>query len=311
MEEPEFDLPNLNISTGAAVELDELQEGDDIFALFILGFLFCSQFGVLAWKKYHPTSFQSVTLIGLWIVPPVIGIIFGNYIYITVWALFIFANAIIYKKSQEKPLKPETPRTIYRWFAIIHKLTYLTGAVGYVIFLLGMFINGQTKILEVGLIIAFYGLYFGILNKDTVDELSSRMALNVGYIQKQGIPTKRLTSDICSICGGRVNEEDGVCKLECSHVYHDHCIRGWIIIGKKATCPYCKEKVETSSLTVNPWNKADIMYAQFLDFFRYLLVWQPLIIVLIEIISRMSGKYQTDPTVTAPIEIPEIPTISP
>jgi len=48
------------------------------------------------------------------------------------------------------------------------------GAAGYIIFLIGMFIEGQTKILEAGLIIAFYGLYFGILNKDTVDELSSR-----------------------------------------------------------------------------------------------------------------------------------------
>jgi RING finger protein 121 len=304
MDEVEYDLQDLNITTGAAVEINELGEGEDIFALFILGFLFFSQFGVLAWKKYYPKSFQSVTLIGLWIVPPIIGIIFGNYLYITVWALFILANFVIYRKSQEKPLKPETPRTIYRWFAIIHKLTYFTGAVGYAVFLLGMFINGQTKILEIGLILAFYGLYFGILNKDTVDELSARMALNVGYIQKQGIPTKRLTSDICSICGGHVDEEDGVCKLECSHVYHDHCIRGWIIIGKKATCPYCKEKVETSSLTVNPWNKADIMYAQFLDFFRYLLVWQPLIIILVEVISRMSGKYKDDPTASVSTEIP-------
>jgi len=37
-----------------------------------------------------------------------------------------------------------------------------------------MFISGQTKILEFGILLAFYGLYFGILNKDTVDELSSR-----------------------------------------------------------------------------------------------------------------------------------------
>ncbi|ORX51791.1 hypothetical protein BCR36DRAFT_411762 [Piromyces finnis] len=304
MEEVEYDLPNLDISTGTSVDMGELQEGDDIFALFILGFLFFSQFGVLAWKKYYPKSFQSVTLIGLWIVPPIIGFIFGNYLYLTVCALFVLANVVIYKKSQEKPLKPETPRTIYRWFAIIHKLTYITGAVGYFVFLLGMFINGQTKILEVGLTIAFYGLYFGILNKDTVDELSSRMALNVGYIQKQGIPMKRLTNDICSICGGYVDQENGSCKLECGHIYHDHCIRGWIIIGKKATCPYCKEKVETANLSVNPWNKADIMYAQFLDFFRYLLVWQPLIIILIEVISRMSGKYQDVNPVMESAEIP-------
>jgi len=301
MDEVEYDLPDLNITnTGTAFELNEfqVQEGEDLFALVILAFLFISQIGVLAWKKYHPKSFQSITLIGLWIVPPVIGIFFKNFLYVTIWSLFVCANVVIYRKSKEKPLKPETPRTIYRWFAIIHKLTYMGGAAGYLIFLIGMFIEGQTKILEAGLIIAFYGLYFGILNKDTVDELSSRMALNIGYIQKQGIPMKSLSSNICSICGGHVDLEDVSCKLDCGHVFHDHCIRGWIIIGKKATCPYCKEKVETSNLTVNPWNKADIMYSQFLDFFRYLLVWQPLIITVIEVITRMSGKYKDIPVAT-------------
>jgi len=299
MDEVEYDLPKLNLTTGTAFEIDEFQEGEDVFALLILAFLFLSQVAVLAWKRYHPKSFQFVTLIGLWIVPPVIGIIFKNFLYVFVWTVFVIANFIIYRKSQEKPLKPETPRTIYRWFAIIHKLTYMGGAAGYVIFLLGMFIEGQTKILETGLIIAFYGLYFGILNKDTVDELSSRMSLNIGYIQKQGIPTKNLSSNTCSICGGHVDLDDSSCKLDCGHMFHDHCIRGWIIIGKKATCPYCKEKVETSSLTVNPWNKADIMYSQFLDFFRYLLVWQPLIITVIEVITRMSGKYKDTPNQTA------------
>jgi len=290
MNELEYDIPELNITSGSAIDINEVREGDELFALLTLAFLFCSQFGVLAWKKYHPSSFQSVTLVGLWIVPPIVGIILKNFRYVTVCVLFVIANFFIYRKSQEKPLKPETPRTIYRWFAIVHKLTYFTGALGYGIFLFGMFISGQTKILEFGILLAFYGLYFGILNKDTVDELSSRMTLNVGYIQKQGIPTKNLTGNICSICGGHVDLEDSSCKLDCGHVYHEHCIRGWIIIGKKATCPYCKEKVETKELTQNPWNKADIMYSNFLDFFRYLLVWQPLIIIVLEVISRMTVK---------------------
>jgi len=40
------------------------------------------------------------------------------------------------------------------------------------------------------------------------------------------------------------------------------------------------------------------MYSQFLDFFRYLLVWQPLIITVIEVITRMSGKYKEVPGAT-------------
>jgi len=297
MDELEYDLPKLNITTGGVIDMNEFQEEDGLFSLLILTFLFCSQFGVLAWKKYHPSSFQTVTLIGLWIVPPVLGVFFKNFRYVVICIIFAIANFYIYRKSKERPIKPETPRTIYRWFTIVHKITYFIGALGYVIFLLGMFIAGQTKILEFGIYLAFYGLYFGILNKDTVDELSTVMASNIGYIQKQGIPTKALSNNICSICGGTVSSDDvsPSYKLECGHIYHEHCIRGWIIIGKKATCPYCKEKVETSELTSNAWNKADIMYSQFLDFFRYLLVWQPLIMIIIEVITRMSGRYQNIP----------------
>jgi hypothetical protein len=31
-------------------------------------------------------------------------------------------------------------------------------------------------------------------------------------------------------------------KIECGHYFHEFCIRGWVIIGKKNICPLCKEK---------------------------------------------------------------------
>ena len=32
-------------------------------------------------------------------------------------------------------------------------------------------------------------------------------------------------------------------ELECKHCYHENCIRGWAMVGKKDTCPMCNEKV--------------------------------------------------------------------
>ena len=32
-------------------------------------------------------------------------------------------------------------------------------------------------------------------------------------------------------------------SLGCGHSFHDFCVRGWTIVGKKETCPYCGEKV--------------------------------------------------------------------
>jgi len=35
--------------------------------------------------------------------------------------------------------------------------------------------------------------------------------------------------------------------------FHEFCIRGWCIVGKKQTCPYCKEKVDLKRLFPYPW----------------------------------------------------------
>jgi len=53
MNELEYDIPELNITSGSAIDINEVREGDELFALLTLAFLFCSQFGVLAWKKVN------------------------------------------------------------------------------------------------------------------------------------------------------------------------------------------------------------------------------------------------------------------
>jgi hypothetical protein len=35
--------------------------------------------------------------------------------------------------------------------------------------------------------------------------------------------------------------------------FHEFCIRGWCMIGKKQTCPYCKEKVDLKAMFRNPY----------------------------------------------------------
>lgn len=35
--------------------------------------------------------------------------------------------------------------------------------------------------------------------------------------------------------------------------FHEFCIRGWCIVGKKQTCPYCKEKVDLKRMFSNPY----------------------------------------------------------
>ena len=35
--------------------------------------------------------------------------------------------------------------------------------------------------------------------------------------------------------------------------FHEFCIRGWCIVGKKQTCPYCQEKVDLKKIFKNPY----------------------------------------------------------
>ena len=66
--------------------------------------------------------------------------------------------------------------------------------------------------------------------------------------------------------------------------FHEFCIRGWCMIGKKQTCPYCQEKVDLKRLFRNPWEKPHMLYGQLLDFVRYFVVWLPIILVSVQLI---------------------------
>lgn len=143
--------------------------------------------------------------------------------------------------------------------------------------------------MDCGLLFVFYGLYFGVLGRDISEICTERIAAHLGYYTQTGIPSKHLGKNVCAVCGNAllISENDvGVIentyKLSCDHVFHEFCIRGWCIIGKKQTCPYCKEKVDLKKLFCNPWERPHVLYGQLLDFLRYLIAWQPIIFVFVQ-----------------------------
>ena len=47
--------------------------------------------------------------------------------------------------------------------------------------------------------------------------------------------------DICSICYNTYNFNTKICKIiKCNHIYHEDCIKEWIIEYNKKTCPLCR-----------------------------------------------------------------------
>lgn len=132
--------------------------------------------------------------------------------------------------------------------------------------------------MDVGVLFVYYGVYFGVLGRDMSEICADKMAANIGvsstlpllsikvyfecrlqYYTPQGMPNRSLEQNVCAVCGNDLlvsEKETGVIentfKLSCHHVFHEFCIRGWCIIGKKQTCPYCKEKVDLKRLFSNP-----------------------------------------------------------
>ena len=138
-------------------------------------------------------------------------------------------------------------------------------------------------------------MYFGTLSRDFVDRLSDKMATTMGYYSKQGFPKKHLREDTCAICGvstanSSLNDTNPnntkIHILNCNHKFHEVCIKGWTIIGKKDVCPYCKEKVDLNQFKTNSWDTTQKLYLNLLDFVRYILVWNPVVFVLADLVIR-------------------------
>jgi RING finger protein 121 len=136
----------------------------------------------------------------------------------------------------------------------------------------------------------FYALYFGTLGRDFVDRLSDKMATTMGYYSKSGFPRKHLRENMCAICGTTTRgSNEKLHQLNCQHTYHEVCIRGWAIVGKKDVCPYCKEKVDLNDFKQNSWDTTQVLYLNLLDILRYVLVWNPIVFFLVHFLIDFLG----------------------
>lgn len=271
--------------------------------LILFSTLVVAQILLVKWKKHYYKSFQAVTLVGMWLIPLYFNIKLKFWRMLSAWVLFSVLTGFIVFKSTRKPLTPTTPRLVYKWFLLIHKATYALGIVGYMVVCLTMLgINLMFAIkpdtaMEFGVTVLFYGLYFGVLGRDFAEICADNIASKLGYSSKDGLPSRSLEINICAVCGQELvlqhdDDDDGPeknYKLSCGHLFHEFCIRGWCIVGKKQTCPYCKEKVDLKRMFHNPWERPHVLFGQLLDWIRYLVVWQPIIIVVVQIIIYVLG----------------------
>ncbi|ERE80855.1 RING finger protein [Cricetulus griseus] len=302
--------------------------------LILIATLVVAQLLLVQWKQRHPRSYNMVTLFQMWVVPLYFTVKLHWWRFLVIWIFFSAVTAFVTFRATRKPLVQTTPRLVYKWFLLIYKISYATGIVGYMAVMFTLFgLNLLFKIkpedaMDFGISLLFYGLYYGVLERDFAEMCADYMASTIGFYSESGMPTKHLSDSVCAVCGQQifvdVNEEgiiENTYRLSCNHVYpalccispeptlqswqeegwgdhdvlsrvgvfHEFCIRGWCIVGKKQTCPYCKEKVDLKRMFSNPWERPHVMYGQLLDWLRYLVAWQPVIIGLVQGISYILG----------------------
>ena len=156
--------------------------------------------------------------------------------------------------------------------------------------------DALTPLAPSGFLLLFYGLYFGVVSRDLCQLCSQLMAVNLGYIARRGdIPSKQLPANTCAICDAPLHasvrltdgaaasaRDEAVLTLaDCRHQFHVSCIRGWTIIGKRDTCPCCHERVQLRTVVgSNPWEQTSLAWGMLLDGMRYMVVWNPCILLI-------------------------------
>lgn len=79
-------------------------------------------------------------------------------------------------------------RMVYKWFLLLHKLSYVLGIVGYFVILFTLmgfhmvFGAKASSWMDTGIMLLFYGLYYGVLGRDFAEICADSMASHIGVI---------------------------------------------------------------------------------------------------------------------------------
>ena len=285
---------------GTHFHLESENEANSGFILLVmLLVIVVGQAALVLWKRLHVRSFDRMALLGLWLIPFGWSLYGGYWRMLTVWLLYSVVTGWVMRKAVRRQVDRRTPRVVYQYFYACYRLCYGCAMLGYLLLMsefLGLSLllpDALTPLAPTGFRLLFYGLYYGVLSRDLCQLCSQALAVNLGYVAAKGeMPSKSLPSNTCAICDHQLHSsvrltdttsqaDEAVISTQCGHSFHLYCIRGWALVGKNSICPCCHEKVELRALLgPNPWEQTALAWGMVLDALRYMIVFNPLILLL-------------------------------
>lgn len=312
--------------------------------LILISAMVISQILLVLWKSKYQKSYIHVSMIAMYIIPFGISAYRHWWRFVSIWIIISLISVVLVWRPLVMPNFSRSgstiPRLLYKWFFAVYSLSNLIAVTGYLILLFTFFgINMLLNIspqfaLELGFMLLFYGIYYGVLCRDFTDFLVDKLAAQIGYYNpSSALPSKLLRSNVCAICGmdngdkenididgltkndpllgngndpmeyyltndcenlidytDNSNTKERVFVLNCGHKFHEYCIYGWCLVGKRQVCPFCREKVDLGRLfSALPFQKPHYLYGNLLDFIRYLFAWQPIIFLVVHLLDYELG----------------------
>lgn len=223
-----------------------------------------------AWKRVHRKSHDVCVFLILLLFPPGFFLYIRSYSLPFCWLLFSGFMALNALKVLRGPLGKNVMRDIYGVFRTLFIVSNLGIFVGQALTFVCFYVRVQY--LGYTLSILLFFLYFGLLSREVIFFLSETVAVSTGFYSKEGVPGKGNNNSLCMICTKAFDSKERIHTLVCTHSFHEDCIKGWCLLGKKPFCPYCKRTIESSSLPPELWHKTETWFYPLINTLRSFIV---------------------------------------
>lgn len=161
---------------------------------------------LILWKRRHGRSYDTVSLILLWLLPLLLSLRNGFIRFPIVWSIFSAINGYLCRLALARRILPSTPRyrtlcavywlrprLVYVFYRGLFQFTLALATIGYTLFLGNVLVFPSAAAIDWSICLMFYGLYFGVLGRDLMDFASGRMASTIGVRRCRPAGT-----DLCS-----------------------------------------------------------------------------------------------------------------